>query len=354
MCILIELSITFLIKPPSNTHTHTPSHLPHIPPTHTLPHTHTHSDSDSEASLSDVQVVVQRKKTTPTSLDEEDDDYENIDAILDDETRENVRRSNYINWVYQDTDGDEGQSSQGAERLGHDRYAPSIKLDRHPALKKSQSNSEIDADAATAAAQFIDALRKRPRNKAPPPPPGKRGLKDKGQSLASPSSGHKRSHSDLHLSGHLQEPGRLNRPHPPAGGQRLPGYQSPGQKRGMAKPPPVPANQRSPENMRYGRNSPLLGVRGGPKEAANVKPKRHAPPPPMARRSGTPEYAIVNKQRTRTGDQVSEWVCVCVCVCVCVYVCVCVRVRASGCVCVCVCVRAGGRVWVCVCVCAVP
>ena len=272
-----------------------------------------------------MQLVVRRKRTTPTQLDEEDDDYENIDAILDDETRENVRRSNYINWVYQDSDGEEGQSSRGADKLGHDRYAPSIKLDRHPALKKSQSNSEIDSDAAIAAAQFIDALRKRPRNKAPPPPPGRTGSKDKGQSLAAPSSGHKRSQSDLHLSGYSQEPSRLTRPNPPAGGQKLHGHQSPGQKRGVAKPPLVPSNQRTPEIMRHGRNSPLLGVKGGPKEAANVKPKRHAPPPPMARRGGTPEYAVVNKHRTRTGDQVS----VCVCV-VCMW---------------CGCVGGGGCMW---------
>ena len=201
-----------------------------------------------------------------------------------------------------DPDGDEGQSSRGSSgaRIGHDRYAPSIKLDRHPLLKKSQSNSEI----SNSGAELLEALRRRPRNRAPPPPPGTK--KDKGQGAANAppvsGSGHKRSRSDL--SGHSPEPPRLSGGQSPNVARVAPtrpvGRLSPGQKRGM---PPRPPYQRSPESSRC-----EVKDQSTPKEAANVKPKRQAPPPPAARRGvgegGVfPEYASVNKQRVR-GDQV--------------------------------------------------
>ena len=283
-------------------------------PSHTHIHTLIHSDSDDR--LSDSQQVVLRKKVTPTKttpiqLDEVDDDYENIDAALDEESRENVRRSDYINWVYMDSDGEEVQSSQGG--VGHDRSAPSIKLDRHPALKKSQSNSEIDA--ASAAADFIEGLRqRRPRNRAPPPPPGKRSkdkgqspappspivnkrLKGKGQSPGLPPTGHKRSQSDLHLAGYAQE-NRLQRPHPPPGGQSSRVVSN--RTSGIITQRSVPSVQRSPDNTRRADSSQVKGRASD----GNIRPKRHAPPPPASRRGGTPDCTTVNKLRNRTGDQV--------------------------------------------------
>lgn len=175
--------------------------------------------TDSDHSDADTQVVLRKKKSKakPTSQDgAEEDDYENIDALLDEEVQESIRRSDYINRVCLDSDGEETQDSRGGAessvRLSHDRYAPSVKLDKHPALKKSQSTSEISMGDSGAA--LIEAMRKRPRNRAPPPPPGK---KDKGQASASPAaasgSGHKRSRSDL--SGHSPEPPRSR----PPGGQ---------------------------------------------------------------------------------------------------------------------------------------
>lgn len=314
---------------PSQQHTHITRESHHTP----TPHTHTtpvqvdrqcrsnafSSDTDEEPSDNNSTEVVRRRRTkstptdTPTAQDE--DDYEDIDAHLDQDSQNNIRRSDYINWVYLDSDGEEVGGSK--EKRSHDRYAPSIKLDRHPALKKSQSNMEIDATAANAAAEFIDGLKRRPKNRAPPPPPGKRQPKDKVQAASLLTSdtkgrGHKRSHSDLHLSGYAQEQGSSasQRP-PPYGGQGSKVTQtqhhdqhSPALKRGAANRLSPNQKSKSPENPKRSEYV-HLGIRGQSKEV--VKPKRQAPPPPLNRRvtEGTSaEYASVNKQRSRPGEQV--------------------------------------------------
>ena len=159
----------------------------------------------------------------------EEDDYENIDAHLDADEREGMRRSDYINWVYMDSDGEDGE---GVRPIS-DRNAPSIKLDRHPALKKSQSshNFESDSPSLTEAMalkkQFQQHLQNlksnqegfRPKNRAPPPPPGGRLKRerdrDKEQHQQQQPSGnkgmsngtksrHKRSQSDVHISNYSE------------------------------------------------------------------------------------------------------------------------------------------------------
>lgn len=57
--------------------------------------------------------------------DEQDDgDYENIDAMLDEDEQKQVRRSDYLNWVYVDSDEDDG----GGRSPLTSRNPPSVKL----------------------------------------------------------------------------------------------------------------------------------------------------------------------------------------------------------------------------------
>ena len=160
--------------------------------------------------------------------DEQDDgDYENIDAMLDEEEQKQVRRSDYLNWVYVDSDEDDG----GGRSPLTNRNPPSVKLHNHPALKKSQSSHNVDSpslmDALALKKQFEQHLQNlrsskeggaRPKNRAPPPPPGSKQRGDKspkanrnsssaalqpmqGASLQSNSERghHKRSQSDVHV-----------------------------------------------------------------------------------------------------------------------------------------------------------
>lgn len=354
-----------------------------------------------EALLTSDPAVVLRKK--PISLAKpvanNDDDYEDIDAHLGSEVNESLRRSDYINWVFmepEDHDGapgrDEGASGRGPV---HDRYAPSIKLHKHPALQKSQSNMDLSAT------EFVDGIRKtKPKNRAPPPPPGgrKEPAKDRSPvgrlSPSTSATSHKRSQSDLHLSAFPENPveSKAGRK---ASDQGRVLYKPPssGQKSGMPQgPPPRKVGGAHPATNHHssGRLSPSQwksagsgsdascrssppepvyttpqvkgqstqekshayaplksderfpspsghGDRGGiysrtnsyDVDPANVKPKRQAPPPPMAmakgrgtiagpgeepdpsRREIDHEYAVVNKRKRqeRGGDQVGvAWV----------------------------------------------
>ena len=89
---------------------------------------------------------------------------------------------------------------------GGSKYAPSIKLHSHPALKKSQSNSESDMPLS-----MVELLKvaKKPKNRAPPPPPGVHKDEVTGKPVEDKLSGtgginkavtkHKRSHSDANV-----------------------------------------------------------------------------------------------------------------------------------------------------------
>ena len=151
-------------------------------------------------------------------LDEpDDDDYENIDAMLDEDQQKQVRRSDYLNWVYVDSDEDNG----GGNSPLAGRNPPSVKLHNHPALKKSQSSNNMDSpsmlEALALKKQFEQHLQNlksskeagtRPKNRAPPPPPGSKQRGDRspkiernstsgGQLQSGSDRVHKRSQSDV-------------------------------------------------------------------------------------------------------------------------------------------------------------
>ena len=178
-------------------------------------HDHHHHDNDND----DYE-----------EYDEQDDgDYENIDAHLDEDEQRHVRRSDYLNWVYVESDEEDGDVSPITGR-----NPPSVKLHNHPALKKSQSSHEMESpsmiEALALKKQFEQHLQNlksskegvRPKNRAPPPPPGSKSTsKQKGDrspnaNRASYSSeaqdslqtsserGHKRSQSDQRVVEHSE------------------------------------------------------------------------------------------------------------------------------------------------------
>ena len=196
---------------------------------------------EDESSLPYEEVVLRHKSdrhqnTAATNSNDEDEryveyddeqdegDYENIDAHLNEDAQRQVRRSDYLNWVFVESDDDDGS---GSPLTG--RAPPSIKLHKHPALKKSQSSHDVESspslqDALALKKQFEQHLQNlksskegvRPKNRAPPPPPGsskQRGgdrspKANRNSSGAQGSSsqnnsdlraGHKRSQSDARV-----------------------------------------------------------------------------------------------------------------------------------------------------------
>ena len=134
--------------------------------------------------------------------EEEGSDEEHPYADIDKTQR---RHSDYANvdypWSDSDDENDEGGESSSTRTPRGPKYAPSVKLDRHPLLKKSVSNSEVDSPHPSMA-ELMKAAAKKPKNRAPPPPPG--GSKSPGGAKLSPGKGmavvtkHKRSQSDIH------------------------------------------------------------------------------------------------------------------------------------------------------------
>ena len=184
-----------------------------------------HKDTNTSSNDDDERYV---------EYDEQDEgDYENIDAHLDEEVQRQVHRSDYLNWVFVDSDDDDGS---GSPLTG--QTPPSVKLHKHPALKKSQSSHDMESpslqEALALKKQFEQHLQNlksskegvRPKNRAPPPPPGsrQRGGGDRSPKVNRNSSsgvqgsssqnnldlraGHKRSQSDVRVidySEHEQE-----------------------------------------------------------------------------------------------------------------------------------------------------
>lgn len=167
-------------------------------------------------------VVPRVRRRLPSVSSDEDSgpDYENID---EEDLQEAMQKSDYINWVYQESDSegeDGGEVVEGERR----HLAPFVPLKTHPLLKKSQSTNDIDHPTGSHASpakklshQNIPSVPLkpgqegfRPRNRAPPPPPpGLRQSKDRDRGRekppgakekllsGSPIPGHQRSQSDL-------------------------------------------------------------------------------------------------------------------------------------------------------------
>ncbi len=278
--------------------------------------------------------------TTATNSNQEEDmesdeqdegDYENIDAHLNEDIQRQVRRSDYLNWVFVESDDDDGS---GSPLTG--RAPPSIKLHKHPALKKSQSSHDIEApsvqEALALKKQFEQHLQNlksskegvRPKNRAPPPPPGSKqrgggdrspkadrnsssgaqGSSSQNNNLDLLRAGHKRSQSDARVidySDREQEGERRQGQHgEAASGRGAPGVTS-GGGGGVALRGQQQAQRSSPhsrvKNSHLHRNKPpdpplQLQRKHSPREAtsSNQSSSSHArngsaggsghPPPP--------------------------------------------------------------------------
>ena len=215
------------------------------------------------------------------------------------------------------------------------RNPPSVKLSKHPALKKSQSNNDMGSpslqDALALKKQFEQHLKNlkaskegaRPKNRAPPPPPGSKQRGDRSPKANRNSSGaqqspslqarsdrgHKRSQSDVRAmdyperehegeSRQNQGEGRRGVVAPPTSGA-VARAQQPGQQRSphthskmphRNKPPdPPPQFQRKHSPNTQSNNSP-----------SHPPPPNYAPPlaPSTASSSGRPASMEVGQKTT--------------------------------------------------------
>lgn len=153
----------------------------------------------------DPAVDVRGRTEEDEEGEDSDSDEEHPYADIDSRRR----HSDYANVDMLSSDSDDlGDDDQSSPRIsGRPKYAPSIKLSRHPLLKKSVSNSEVDGTP-----NMVELMKaaKKPKNRAPPPPPGSAKL--------SPRSGmgtrHKRSQSDVHSEGQRSRDGVQRSPIP--------------------------------------------------------------------------------------------------------------------------------------------
>lgn len=224
---------------------------------------------------------------------EEDDDaddgieeppYADIDA--------SQRHSDYMNVDTLDLDSDEEGDEQNSPRLVRGaKYAPSVKLHKHPLLKKSLSNSEVDDHLSMV--QLMKAAKK-PKNRAPPPPPGQRE-----ENKASPVvTKHKRSQSDVHSeSSSRDQRSRI-------GGQRSPIPESgvsAAQNQKLA--PRTQSSSQDRPSAQSQRLSAQLSPKSMPPQEQRVAPQMRShpvgrvPPPPIHR-------AVPSKPSTPVGGAV--------------------------------------------------
>lgn len=160
---------------------------------------------------------------------EEEPPYADIDA--------DRRNSDYVNADMLNSDSEDGDDGQNREV----KYAPSVKLHKHPLLKKSMSHSEVDSGHPNSMIELMKAAKK-PKNRAPPPPPGA------ANKLSPAATRHKRSQSDVHSEGSRDQSSRV-------GGQRS----------------PIPEHSATPRapSLSQDRKSPSQGQ----KRSSHVSPK---------------------------------------------------------------------------------
>ena len=243
--------------------------------------------------------------------DEQDEgDYENIDAHLDEDVQRQVRRSDYLNWVFVESDDDDGS---GSPLTG--RAPPSVKLHKHPALKKSQSSHDMEspslAEALALKKQFEQHLQNlksskegvRPKNRAPPPPPGskQRGGGDRSPKVNRNSSsgaqgssqnnldlraGHKRSQSDVRVIDYSEreQEGERRRGQGEATGRGAPGVTSGGGGAAL-------------RGQQQAQRSPHLHTK-------SPHPHRNKPPdpPPQLQRKHSPREATSNQSSSHSSN----------------------------------------------------
>ncbi len=103
-------------------------------------------------------------------------------------------RSDYVNWVYQDSDAEDEEPQYTGVR----RVKPSVPLTSHPVLRKSQSATDLDKSTEEPRPHLERPVSQqpprqghegpRPRNRAPPPPPSAtKKEREKTQELAADS-----------------------------------------------------------------------------------------------------------------------------------------------------------------------